>query len=38
MAGTLKQVVGVVETGLFIGYCHTLIIGRGSDTELLTFH
>jgi ribose 5-phosphate isomerase A len=38
MAGTLKQVVGVVETGLFIGYCHALIIGRGSDTELLTFH
>jgi len=31
----LKQITGVVETGLFIGIADTIIIGRKDGTEIL---
>ncbi|MGB0747755.1 MAG: ribose-5-phosphate isomerase RpiA [Magnetospiraceae bacterium] len=30
----LIEITGVVETGLFINLCQTLVIGRGTDTEV----
>lgn len=30
----LKTMTGVVDTGLFIGFCHTVIVGRGNEAIL----
>jgi ribose 5-phosphate isomerase A len=32
----LQVIAGVLETGLFIGLCDTLIIGRDQDVEVIT--
>ena len=31
----IKIITGVVETGLFLNYAHTVIIGKGNDVEVL---
>lgn len=31
---SLKSISGVVDTGLFVNLCHTLIIGRGTHAEI----
>ncbi len=31
---SIKQLPGVVEVGLFIGLCHTLVIGKGGRVEV----
>ena len=36
LARDLAQVVGVIETGLFIGLCDTLIVARDQDVEVIT--
>ncbi|MBF0562511.1 MAG: ribose-5-phosphate isomerase RpiA [Alphaproteobacteria bacterium] len=30
----LKSLTGVIDTGLFLGLCHTAIIGRGTEVEI----
>jgi ribose 5-phosphate isomerase A len=34
--GQLQGIAGVLETGLFIGLCDTLIVGRDQDVEVIT--